>query len=98
VPGPKSLLCLPGYADPPLSRWRVAGRALERAAGSNARLGRRIGRWLAGTPTLGIHNYPGDYYRFSAQAMTEVFLAGYQQVRVQAIMQPPRIIGWGRRT
>jgi hypothetical protein len=29
--------------------------------------------------------------------MAEVLLAGYRQVRVQTIMQPPRIIGWGRR-
>jgi SAM-dependent methyltransferase len=96
-PGALVAIGVPGYADPPPSRMRIAGRALERAAGRNARLARRIGSWLAGTPTLGIHNYPGDYYRFSAQAMTEVFLAGYRHVRVQTIMQPPRIIGWGRR-
>ena len=96
-PGALVAIGVPGYAAPPPSRWRMVGRALEHAAGSNARLSRRIGSWLAGTPTLGIHNYPGDYYRFSAQAMTEVLLAGYRQVRVQTIMQPPRIIGWGRR-
>ncbi|HEY4405508.1 MAG TPA: methyltransferase domain-containing protein [Xanthobacteraceae bacterium] len=96
-PGALVAIGVPGYAEPPPSRRRVAGRALERAAGPSTRLGRRIGSWLAGTPTLGIHNYPGDYFRFSVQAMTEVLLAGYRQVRVQTIMQPPRIIGWGRR-
>jgi SAM-dependent methyltransferase len=96
-PGALVAIGVPGYAEPPQSRWRVAGRTLERVAPSNARLTRRIGSWLAGTPTLGIHNFPGDYYRFSAQAMAQVLLAGYRQVRVQTIMQPPRIIGWGRR-
>lgn len=97
MPGAVVVIGVPGYAAPPPSRLRVAGHALAQAEWWDSRLRRRIESWLAGTPTLGIHNYPGDYYRFSAQAMTEVFLARYEQVRVQTIMQPPRIIGWGRR-
>ena len=42
-----------------------------------------------------LHHYPGDYYRFSAQAMREVLCAGLERVGVRIIMMPPRIIGWG---
>ncbi len=47
--------------------------------------------------TLGIHNYPGDYYRFSPQAMKEVLLQGLSQVQIFSVMQPPRIVGMGRK-
>jgi SAM-dependent methyltransferase len=52
---------------------------------------------LAGTVTLGEHFYPGDYYRFSVQAVKEVFLGGLDQVSTRIVMNPPRIIGWGRK-
>lgn len=52
---------------------------------------------LAGTVTLGEHNFPGDYYRFTEQAVREVFLGGLREVAVRKVMNPPRIIGWGRR-
>ena len=53
--------------------------------------------WEAATPTLVVHNYPGDYYRFSEQAMREVLLAGCRDVEIRVAMRPPRIIGFGRR-
>jgi SAM-dependent methyltransferase len=52
---------------------------------------------LAGTPTLGEHFFPGDYYRFTEQAMREVFLGGFTDVAVRKVMNPPRFIGWGRK-
>ncbi len=52
---------------------------------------------LAGTPTLGVHNYPGDFYRFSEQAVREVFMAGLDQIDVCIVLNPPRIIAWGRK-
>jgi len=42
-----------------------------------------------------IHNYPGDYYRFSEQTFKEVFFEGYEEINIQSIMLPPRIIGYG---
>ncbi len=51
----------------------------------------------AATVTLQVHDFPGDYYRFSAQAMRDVLLAGLEGVEVRRIMAPPRLIGWGRR-
>jgi SAM-dependent methyltransferase len=51
----------------------------------------------AGTVTLGEHFYPGDYYRFTEQAMKEVLLEGLLEVNVRHVMTPPRVIGWGRK-
>jgi len=47
------------------------------------------------TLTFKIHNAPGDYYRFSPQAFTEIFFRGMEEVEVHSIMLPPRIIASG---
>lgn len=87
-PGALIALGVPGYvATPPsrllllLSRLPVLRRYTEAA--------------LASTPTLLVHNYPGDYYRFSAQAMREVMLDGLEQIEVTELLHPPRLIGSG---
>jgi len=49
------------------------------------------------TLTLGVHNFPGDYYRFSEQAVREVFLEGMNEVTIRTVLVPPRIIGAGIR-
>jgi SAM-dependent methyltransferase len=46
------------------------------------------------THTYRVH-YKFDYYRFSEQAVREVFFDGMHRVRVKPIMFPPRIIGRG---
>lgn len=51
----------------------------------------------ASTPTLGLHHYPGDYYRFSEQAVREIFLEGLEEVSVEGVLMPPRFIGAGRK-
>jgi SAM-dependent methyltransferase len=51
----------------------------------------------ASTFTLGVHNFPGDFYRFSEQAVRDVFLGGLIEVSVRLVLNPPRIIGWGRK-
>jgi SAM-dependent methyltransferase len=48
------------------------------------------------TLTYRVH-YAFDYYRFSEQAVREVFFEGMDRVRVRAMMTPPRIIGHGRK-
>lgn len=62
-------------------------------------IGRRWEKELAAceaaTPTLGLHDYPVDYYRFSEQAMREVILQGLLRVQVKLVMNPPRVLGWG---
>ena len=53
-------------------------------------------KWLTrSTLTFKVHNAPGDYYRFSRQAVEEVFLAGMNNIRIEVVMVPPRIIGSG---
>ena len=49
------------------------------------------------TLTLGIHNFPGDYYRFSEQAFREVIFEGMKKVIIHTVLVPPRIIGAGIR-
>jgi len=49
------------------------------------------------TLTLGIHNFPGDYYRFSEQTFREVFFEGMKDVVIRTVLVPPRIIGAGIR-
>jgi SAM-dependent methyltransferase len=49
------------------------------------------GRW---TRTYRVH-FAFDYYRFSEQAVREVFFDGMERVRVRAMMTPPRLIGHG---
>jgi ubiquinone/menaquinone biosynthesis C-methylase UbiE len=51
----------------------------------------------AGAPTVGVHCYPGDYYRFSEQAVREVFMDGLESVSVRTVMNPPRFISWGKK-
>ena len=46
------------------------------------------------TLTYRVH-YSFDYYRFSEQAVREVFFDGMERVRVRAMMTPPRLIGHG---
>lgn len=49
------------------------------------------------TPTLGLHQFPGDYYRFSEQAVKEILMEGLKDVCVQTVLIPPRFIAWGRK-
>ena len=49
------------------------------------------------TLTLQVHEYPGDYYRFSPQAVREVFCEGLRDVAVETLLVPPRSIGSGIR-
>ena len=46
------------------------------------------------THTYRVH-YRFDYYRFSEQAVREVFFEDMRRVRVRPIMAPPRIFGHG---
>jgi SAM-dependent methyltransferase len=50
---------------------------------------------FTGTLTYEVHNWPGDFYRFSPQAVREVILDGLERTEVRTIMWPPRIMGIG---
>lgn len=49
------------------------------------------------TFTHRLHNWPGDYYRFSEQACREVFFAGFDAVSQAVLLvdQTPKIITYG---
>ena len=68
-------------ALPGLAHWIRVPRAALRSA----------------TLTLQVHDFPGDYYRFSPQAVREVFCAGLRDVAIETLMVPPRVIGSGLR-
>lgn len=51
----------------------------------------------ASSLTLGLHDFPRDYYRFSEQAMTDILLEGMEQISTRLILSPPRVIGLGRK-
>ncbi len=95
-PGGFIMIGVPGYA----------GMGPETLAPRNSLFGRFLRLMARGaysdmlgasTVTLGVHNFPGDYYRFSEQAVREVFLAGLRDVSARLVLNPPRIIGWGRK-
>jgi SAM-dependent methyltransferase len=79
----------PDFLAPPRS---LVGRAIRLLTALT-----RADALLAGTVTLGEHRFPGDYYRFTEQAMREVFLEGLVEPRCRWVMTPPRIIGWARK-
>ena len=90
-PGGLVVLGVPGYADAPPRR---ALRLLRRLTWLPA-VGRSIESALAATPTLLVHNFPADYYRFSEAAMREVLLASLREVEVLRLLSPPRLLGVG---
>ena len=51
----------------------------------------------ASTITLGEHFFPGDYYRFTEQAVREIFLKNLEEIKVEKVMSPPRFIGYGKK-
>ena len=93
-PGALVALGVPGYV--PGSSAPVA-RRLARLPGIGAVVRRLAAARLASTATLVVHDYPGDYYRFSPQAMREVLLEGLDEREVVELMSPPRLVGSGRR-
>jgi hypothetical protein len=81
---------VPGYAEV-RGCWR---RTLRRAARMPG-LRELTQGYLASTPTLVVHRYPGDYYRFSRQAVEEVLCAGLRDVQIHSHMMPPRFVASG---
>jgi SAM-dependent methyltransferase len=51
----------------------------------------------ASSLTLGLHNFPADYFRFSERAMADILLEGLEQIETRSMLRPPRVIGVGRK-
>jgi SAM-dependent methyltransferase len=94
APGGLIAIGVPGYAGMGMDTWFTSGERLP-----------RLLRWLiprerravldASALTLGEHHYPDDFYRFSREAVRQVFMAGLQNVVVRETMRPLRFIGVG---
>ncbi len=56
---------------------------------------RFLNLFFSSTITFQMHNAPGDYYRFSEQALKEVIFEDMENVEICSVMVPPRIIGVG---
>ena len=95
-PGGLLVIGVPGYLRTRGVAARVAGR-VARWTRAVPRLATALQSMAATTPTLLVHDYPGDYYRFSEQALREVLLAGTDVLSTHAIVTPPRLLGVGRK-
>ena len=91
-PGGLIAIGVPGFVTLPIERKasRVA-RILRRLRVSRALLDPMD----ASTLTLRTHAHPSDYYRFSPQAVRDVFLDGLIDTELHTVMLPPRLIGVG---
>ncbi len=94
-PGALVAIGVPGFARRPPTRPRALLRRLRAAPVLGRLAAPRLDPLIASTPTLVVHEYPGDYYRFSADAVRDVFFAGMDDVEVRTVLVPPRIIGAG---
>jgi SAM-dependent methyltransferase len=93
-PGGLFVVGVPGYGamnDMPFGGLARLLRHVPGLAGAATAFG-------VSSATLGLHQFPGDYYRFSRQAVAEVFLANFDGVIVETVLVPPRFIGRGRKT
>lgn len=90
-PGALIVIGVPGFAKLPAER--LASRAA-RVPLLGALL-RRFPALLASTSTLQVHEFPADYYRFSAQAARDVFLEHLDETEVHTLLVPPRIVAAG---
>jgi len=94
-PGGLVVIGVPGFQYLKLEKLKAMLRRLPLVRRLSAN--QYLGFFFTATVTFELHNAPGDYFRFSAQAVREVFFAGMEDVEVRSIMLPPRIIGAGRK-
>lgn len=94
-PGGLVIIGTPGYIQFPARKSAAKAKQLFLSALGRIGFLDRLCWLLRSTPTIEIHDAPGDYYRFSPQSFREVFFEGMKDVEVYANMFPPIIIGAG---
>ena len=95
-PGAVVVLGVPGFDAPPPSYRRLS--RLLAGLPSLGRTGREEAEGLAAsTPTLVVHRFPSDHYRFSREAVEHVLLEGLDDREVATVLTPPRFVGSGIR-
>jgi SAM-dependent methyltransferase len=92
-PGGLIVIGVPGYAK--LKAEKIKALWARMPLVRRLQVHQYLNLLFTGTVTFQIHNWPGDFYRFSPQAIREVFMEGLEQVEVRTIMLPPRNIGIG---
>jgi SAM-dependent methyltransferase len=95
-PGGLIVICVPGYSK--VRAEKIKGLWSRMPFVRRLQSHQFLGMFFTSTITYEIHNWPGDYYRFSPQAVREVFLEGLEQVEVRTVMLPPRVIGIGTKS
>lgn len=95
-PGGLLLIGVPGFVRKRSRLRRLAGHIGSRLR-VPAALARPLQSFGAGTATLLVHDYPGDYFRFSEQALQEVLLFGMDVLASRVLQAPPRLVGVGRK-
>jgi SAM-dependent methyltransferase len=96
-PGGLLLIGVPGYIRARGWLRRLAGYLGEGLSALAPLLARPLQGFGAGTATLLVHDYPGDYFRFSEQALREVLLADLEVLATRVLEVPPRLVGVGRK-
>ena len=94
-PGGWIVIGVPGYARLKAEKYKsVLGKIpLLRRLKSH----QYLNGLFTSTVTFHVHNHPGDFYRFSAQAISDSLLDSLEDIEVHTLMVPPRLIGVGRK-
>jgi hypothetical protein len=91
-----AVIGVPGYVRLPAEGYKSVIRSALRRLPNGARLTLALGAILNPTITFEVHYGPGDYYRFSEQAVRDVFFRGMERLELKTLMVPPRIVGAAR--
>lgn len=92
-PGGQIVIGVPGYKT---HRWEKIKYKMRQSKWlRKLYMHPKLNMFFCSTITFEIHDYPGDYFRFSEQAVKEVLLDGMGDVKVKSLMLPPRLIGSG---
>jgi SAM-dependent methyltransferase len=94
-PGALIALGVPAYTQQRYPLLPALPRLARRLPLAGTALARRLDWLAAAIPTLVVHRFPGDYYRFSREAMETVLLEGLGAIEVEELLRPPRLLGSG---
>lgn len=97
-PGGLFYVGVPGYSNQNNLVQKTLLRVIRSVTLRRVPLVYRFAQWtlltrLASTSTYMFHAAPNDYYRFSEEAIKEVFLEGFVVIHVECMLEPVRIIG-----
>ena len=92
-PGGMVVIGVPGYSK--LRAEKVKGLWARMPLVRRLQVNEYLNMFFTSTITFQVHNWPGDFYRFSPQAMRYVFIEEMENIEVRTIMLPPRVIGIG---